>query len=550
MAPAAWHSQAAALRPAPCALVGCTAPSHSFHITVVARSGAGGTVTAALMKVAARHPGHTVANSERVIARSVVAGAGLMLGTGESKSRTMHGKFPDLRQHDGRFAAVSKTKRGVRTRLLTILALADTVAISVGLVAVAGLYLGDFGHERLVTFLALLLPTYYLLAVRQQAYRLHVVINGPRSARRACFAFVFGVMTVISVTFVAKASDELSRFLVLAGGATSCVLLAFARAMVARYAFAVTDGSPENEVILIDDLPPPAECRSFKVDVRQAGITPDVASPAMLDRLGEVVRDADRVIVSCSAERRVAWALALKGAGTQVEVLAPELDAIGAIRATHYHGTATALVATGPLNAVDRAIKRAFDVVVATLALSVLAIPMLAVAVAIRLDSAGPVLFVQRRVGRGNRIFAMYKFRSMYADKTDHDAGKLATRGDSRVTRIGRFIRTTSIDELPQLLNVLRGDMSIVGPRPHAMGALAGDALYWEVSREYWSRHAVKPGLTGLAQVQGFRGNTETGADLLNRLQADLAYLDSWTIWRDITLVFKTTGVVLHRNAF
>jgi lipopolysaccharide/colanic/teichoic acid biosynthesis glycosyltransferase len=175
---------------------------------------------------------------------------------------------------------------------------------------------------------------------------------------------------------------------------------------------------------------------------------------------------------------------------------------------------------------------------------------LLLTALAIKLESTGPALFVQSRVGKGNRLFAMYKFRSMYTDRLDHSASKLTTRNDSRVTRIGRFIRATSIDELPQLLNVIKGDMSIVGPRPHATGALAGDALYWEVSSFYWSRHAVKPGLTGLAQVKGFRGNTETMDDLRNRLQADLEYLNDWSIWRDIALVLQTFGVLMHRNAF
>ena len=150
----------------------------------------------------------------------------------------------------------------------------------------------------------------------------------------------------------------------------------------------------------------------------------------------------------------------------------------------------------------------------------------------------------------GNRLFPMYKFRSMYTDRLDHNASKLTTRNDSRVTRVGKIIRATSIDELPQLLNVIRGDMSIVGPRPHATGALAGDALYWEVATHYWSRHAVKPGLTGLAQVKGFRGNTETSLDLMNRLQADLDYLEEWSLARDISLIFKTFSVLIHKNAF
>jgi lipopolysaccharide/colanic/teichoic acid biosynthesis glycosyltransferase len=154
-----------------------------------------------------------------------------------------------------------------------------------------------------------------------------------------------------------------------------------------------------------------------------------------------------------------------------------------------------------------------FDLAVAGAMLIGLLPLLVVVAIAIRLDSPGPVLFTQQRVGQGNRLFRMLKFRSMYTSETDASASRLVTRGDPRVTRIGWFIRQTSIDELPQLFNVLKGEMSVVGPRPHATGALAGSARYWEVSAHYWNRHAVKPGLTGLAQVRGFRGNTETGAE-------------------------------------
>jgi len=231
-------------------------------------------------------------------------------------------------------------------------------------------------------------------------------------------------------------------------------------------------------------------------------------------------------------------------------VLTPELDAIGAISTTRYHGIATTLIATGPLNAVDRTIKRLFDLAIAVPALILLTPLLVTIAILIKLDSPGAVLFVQPRIGKGNRIFRMFKFRSMRTDLLDHKASKLTTRNDARVTRIGKFIRKTSLDELPQLLNVIRGDMSIVGPRPHATGALAGETLYWEVTSHYWSRHAVKPGLTGLAQVRGFRGNTETTDDLINRVQADLAYLESWSIWRDLMLVFQTFRVLTHHNAF
>jgi lipopolysaccharide/colanic/teichoic acid biosynthesis glycosyltransferase len=124
------------------------------------------------------------------------------------------------------------------------------------------------------------------------------------------------------------------------------------------------------------------------------------------------------------------------------------------------------------------------------------------------------------------------------------------SRDDDRITLVGRFIRRTSIDELPQLINVLRGDMSIVGPRPHAIGSLAGNKQFWEVDPRYLLRHSLKPGLTGLAQMRGFRGATDTEADLRQRLQADLEYLDGWTILRDVRIILGTIRVLVHHRAF
>ncbi|WP_077228908.1 exopolysaccharide biosynthesis polyprenyl glycosylphosphotransferase [Sphingomonas hengshuiensis] len=442
------------------------------------------------------------------------------------------------------------SKRGVRMRLLTTLAFIDIAMICAGLTFVAWMYLGQANNPRLVTFLCLVLPIYYLTAIRQQAYRPASVIRASRSTRRACLSFLTAVLIVISITFIIKSSDNLSRGISIGGTLASCLLLSLGRYLFAHHAFSALNGSPESEVVLVDNFAPPQGCTAFKIDVEALNIRPDINDPVMLDRIGSLIHEADRVIVACHPERRSEWSLALKGAGVNVEVLMPELDAIGAISTTRYYDVATTLIATGPLNAVDSIIKRLFDLAVAIPAIIILSPLMIVVALLIRLDSPGNVLFTQMRIGKGNRMFRMFKFRSMRTDLLDHNASKLTTRNDARVTRIGKFIRKTSIDELPQLLNVLRGDMSIVGPRPHATGALAGDALYWEVTSHYWSRHAVKPGLTGLAQVRGFRGNTETGDDLVNRLQADLAYLESWTIWRDVMLVFQTFRVLTHRNAF
>lgn len=444
----------------------------------------------------------------------------------------------------------ASSKRSIRMRLLSILMLLDLMMICTALMVIAWLYLGSINHERLLTFLPLVILIYYPTAVRQQAYRPAVVISASRSTRRACVAMLTAALIVIGFTFIVKSSDALSRAMTIGGTLLSCILLVIGRSIFAKYAFAALDGSPESEVVMIEDFAPPAGCTAFKIDVQALNIQPDIHNPAMLDRIGSIIHDTDRVIVACQPDRRAAWSLALKGVGVNVEVLTPELDAIGAISTTRYYDVATTLVGTGQLNAVDRIIKRMFDLTIAIPALVAVSPLMILTAICIKLDSPGPVFFVQPRIGQGNRMFRMFKFRSMRTNLLDHNASKLTTRDDVRVTRIGRFIRKTSIDELPQLLNVLRGDMSIVGPRPHATGALAGKALYWEVASEYWNRHAVKPGLTGLAQVRGFRGNTETGDDLINRLQADLAYLESWSIWRDVLLVIQTFRVLIHRNAF
>jgi len=194
-------------------------------------------------------------------------------------------------------------------------------------------------------------------------------------------------------------------------------------------------------------------------------------------------------------------------------------------------------------------IKRLSDIVIALILMLLLLPVMLGVAIGVKTSSPGPIIFKQRRYGLDGQEILVYKFRSMTA--TDNGAVvKQATKNDQRITPFGAFIRKTSLDELPQFINVLQGRMSIVGPRPHAIGSLAGDKLFWEVDHRYWLRHSLKPGLTGLAQVRGLRGATDTETDLANRLQADLEYLDGWTIWRDIRIIMNTLVVLVHDRAF
>jgi Undecaprenyl-phosphate glucose phosphotransferase len=195
--------------------------------------------------------------------------------------------------------------------------------------------------------------------------------------------------------------------------------------------------------------------------------------------------------------------------------------------------------------------KWAFDKVVAASALLILSPVMAAVALAIRLDSRGPILFRQKRYGFNNELIQVYKFRSMYVDRCDANASRLVTKGDPRVTRVGRFIRKTSLDELPQLFNVLKGELSLVGPRPHAVQAKAGSELYDDVVDGYFARHKVKPGITGWAQINGWRGETDTHEKIQKRVEHDLYYIENWSVFFDIYILLKTPVSLLKtENAY
>jgi Undecaprenyl-phosphate glucose phosphotransferase len=200
----------------------------------------------------------------------------------------------------------------------------------------------------------------------------------------------------------------------------------------------------------------------------------------------------------------------------------------------------------------DVVLKWLFDKIVGVMMLVLLSPVMLAVAIAIKLDSRGPVFFRQKRYGFNNELIEVFKFRSMYTDMTDATAAKLVTKGDPRVTRVGRFIRKTSLDELPQLFNVVfRGNLSIVGPRPHAVHAKAEDRLYDQVVDGYFARHRVKPGITGWAQVNGWRGETDTEEKIQRRVECDLYYIENWSLWLDAAIVIRTPFSLLKtENAY
>jgi Undecaprenyl-phosphate glucose phosphotransferase len=200
-----------------------------------------------------------------------------------------------------------------------------------------------------------------------------------------------------------------------------------------------------------------------------------------------------------------------------------------------------------PLSAAEQIVKRTMDVAIGLLALILLVPVMALTALAIKLDSNGPIFFVQNRRGFNGRDFSMFKFRTMTVQENGETITQ-ATRNDPRVTKIGRLLRAASIDELPQLLNVIRGEMSLIGPRPHA---LAHDNYFERLLQDYAFRHHVKPGMTGWAQVNGLRGATPSIEQIAQRVQLDLWYINNWSLWLDIQIFIKTLLEVLRkRNAF
>lgn len=193
-----------------------------------------------------------------------------------------------------------------------------------------------------------------------------------------------------------------------------------------------------------------------------------------------------------------------------------------------------------------RAIKRTMDITLSLLAILILAPLLIFTAVAILIESGRPILFRQDRLGIGDKPFKILKFRSMRV--TENDANiRQARRGDPRVTAFGQVIRSSSVDEVVQLFNVLKGEMSLVGPRPHAV---AHDVFYDKTIPTYSFRRVVKPGITGWAQVNGYRGNTENLEDMRRRVDYDLWYIDNWSLWLDIKILAMTAMAVLRTDAY
>ena len=445
---------------------------------------------------------------------------------------------------------ISSAKERLRLRLYVGLLAIDALSVAAGFVIGNILRFGDPFKSQGVDLLVVMIPIYIGIAVNNRAYSIEVLHRPNVGFMRASQALLFTGAAVMGVVFYLQLGETFSRLVFSFGLIASFVVLGAARLLLGQLVGTRFKWSFVNEVLFVDGIMIHPEPGQLVVFADQAQLSPTLDDPIMFDRLGRLFKYCDRVVLACPPEKRVAWSRMLKGLDVDVEVLTPELGQLGALGLRRLRGRTTVLVSCGPLRLWDRALKRGFDVGLAAIAMACLAPLMILVAVAIKLETDGPVFFRQERVGQGNRLFKIYKFRSMRAEATDLTGAVSASRSDDRITRVGRIIRATSIDELPQIINVLIGDMSIVGPRPHALASTAEAELFWSIDQRYWDRHVIKPGITGLAQVQGYRGATLTRADLTNRLQADLDYLAGWTIWKDIKIIAKTFAVISHKNAF
>ncbi|UIP07176.1 exopolysaccharide biosynthesis polyprenyl glycosylphosphotransferase [Erythrobacter sp. SDW2] len=439
-----------------------------------------------------------------------------------------------------------------RLRAYLMLVAVDVVLILAGFLLAGQLYLGRLPDPQAMRQAYLLLPIFLTIAMYQGTYSIRTLLEWRYATVRVLLALAISAALLAFVAFYLKTSATFSRVTLTLGLALSAGMMVAVRALAVAMVRRRWQGFVRNRLLVLDGGPKLEIGANRIIDAASLGLDPTAEDPHALDRLGHALLHQDEVVVSCPSQRREHWAWALKASGVRGEIVSEMAHDLGALGVRRYDmaDVTTLVVSAGPLGLRSRAMKRAFDIALALGGLLLLSPLLLLVAMLVWLEDRGSVLFVQQRTGRGNRFFPMLKFRSMKVQQTDADGCRSTGRDDDRLTRIGGLLRRTSIDELPQLVNVLRGEMSIVGPRPHAAGSLAGDKAFWQVDSRYWHRHALKPGLTGLAQVRGLRGATDEERDLSERLQADLEYLVNWSLWGDLGIVLRTVLVLRHDRAF
>jgi undecaprenyl-phosphate galactose phosphotransferase/putative colanic acid biosynthesis UDP-glucose lipid carrier transferase len=409
---------------------------------------------------------------------------------------------------------------------------------------------------------------FVLLARMAGLYRLPVLLAPLQYQARIVAALAVSQLALICILFLLKVGAEYSRGAIIAFTAFAVSLTPLGRLVVAACArYGVRRGVfTGRRVVALGD---PAELeRLGEPDFQRFGIEHIARIAIGAGPNGDGLSEADRariahavdiarqlraaefaLFISWSRDRALSEVCGLLRNSPLPVRLYPDHKIRDVFRhqgERRFDQRFSVTVQRAPLSGTERGLKRATDLVVATAALVALAPLLAAVSLAIRFDSPGPVIFRQRRCGFDNREFVIFKFRTMTVLE-DGDSIVQARPDDQRVTRIGRFLRRSSIDELPQLLNVIRGDMSLVGPRPHAIAH--DDAFKTRISN-YALRHHVKPGLTGAAQVSGLRGETQRLSQMEQRVERDLWYINNWSLTLDVKLMVLTCGALLRFDAY
>jgi polysaccharide biosynthesis protein PslA len=409
---------------------------------------------------------------------------------------------------------------------------------------------------------------------RLGGYRLKLLLKLDWQLTRALTIWSATWSLLLLVAFLGKMSQTYSRGWALAWVAAAPTLLLTARVFIhltvtrwvhdghfARNIVIVGAGNEGQRLIAkLRDLQDQSVVIRGLFDDRKSWLPRSVLGLTVLGTTDDLLRVArrvpvDEVIVALplDAEQRlkaIFWKL--KGIATDVRLSIEPIAERFEVRGMSYVGAAPVLeIADRPLKNWRAVAKWIEDKVLSGLLLSFLGPLMAITALLIKLDSPGPIFFAQERFGFNNVVIKVLKFRTMYVERGDQSGGQRTVRNDPRVTAVGRVLRALSIDELPQLINVLRGEMSLVGPRPHAVAMKTGDRLYCDAVEEYLHRHRVKPGITGWAQVHGLRGEVDTLEKANARVVHDLYYIEHWSPWLDLKILLKTVGILVSReNAY
>lgn len=440
----------------------------------------------------------------------------------------------------------AREKRGV---LYAVSLLIDALALVLGYVTAVSYRASDFLNIGEHSLIAIALPVFLMFEIAREVQSIESLESRSVATNRALGALGATALVMLGGIFMFDV-DEFSRFGFIMTFSAAAVYVILGKFLMDKVVKRWLGREASATIVVLDDLDVPRTGQHDVVDVAALDLSPCLHEPARMDALSRLIEPYDRVIVGCTYEKRANWAMFLRSHDVGGEIILDRDLLHGAVAIGEYASSDTLVLSRGPLSLSHRIQKRCFDVLVAVAAIVALTPVLILIMAAIKLEDGGPIFFRQIRVGQGNRQFAIFKFRSMRTEASDA-AGKTSTRrDDDRITKVGHIIRRTSLDELPQLFNVLLGQMSVVGPRPHALGSQAGDALFWEATSQYWLRHALKPGITGLAQVQGHRGATERVEDLQARVRADLEYMSNWSLANDIVIILRTLRVIVHKNAY